>query len=408
MSTVPTVAADEQPLAGVTVVDFTRVYAGPYCTRLMADLGANIIKIERPGEGDEVRYAGLQLDPEHPNQSMYFVRMNVGKRSIAIDLANPGARDLVLELVRKADVVVENFSPGVMAKYKLDYAALKAVKPELIYCSISGFGQTGPLSSLQAYAHLINAISGMMELERGGVLPPRAANLQAADVLAGAHAFGAINAALVRSARTGKGAFIDVSMLECMVFADDMNYQALLNGGTVPRRTRVGMIVHPVGDRHVAMQIGGAPTMWPRMCQLMNRPDLVDDARFTTPQARRDNWDTLVEILTGWLESFGTADKAIDALTKARIPNVPMLQPEEVIAHPHLAQREFFPTVPHPSAGTARITAPPFQLDGRAIKPAGPPPYRIGEHTRQILADTLGYGPERIAALEAQGVVAAG
>src|SRR5471030_2839056 len=172
-----TSSADELLLAGITVIDFTRVLAGPYGTRMLADLGARVIKIERPGEGDEIRHTVLQLDPDRTDQSSYFARLNAGKQSIAIDLAHPQAHDVVLDLVRTADVVVENFSPGVMARYGLDDASLRALCPNLVYCSISGFGQTGPLSSMQAYAHLINAISGMMDLDRGGELKPRVAYL---------------------------------------------------------------------------------------------------------------------------------------------------------------------------------------------------------------------------------------
>jgi crotonobetainyl-CoA:carnitine CoA-transferase CaiB-like acyl-CoA transferase len=175
-------STDEGLLAGYKICDFTRVLSGPYCTRLLADLGADVIKIERPGEGDEVRYITPQMDPGANDQSAYFARTNAGKRSVAIDFANPGAREVVLDLVRQADVVVENFSPGVMAKYRFDYESLRAIKPDLVYCSISGFGQTGPLRGLQAYAHLINAFSGMMDLDRGGSFAPRASNLQAADV----------------------------------------------------------------------------------------------------------------------------------------------------------------------------------------------------------------------------------
>ncbi|MCJ7838991.1 MAG: CoA transferase, partial [Burkholderiales bacterium] len=164
---------NEALLAGSTIVDFTRVLAGPYATRMLADLGARVIKIERPGEGDEIRHTVLQLDPNRTDQSSYFARLNAGKESIAIDLAHPQARDVVLDLVRRADVVVENFSPGVMKRYGLDEAALRALRPDLVYCSISGFGQTGPLSSMQAYAHLINAISGLMDLDRGGEAQPR-------------------------------------------------------------------------------------------------------------------------------------------------------------------------------------------------------------------------------------------
>ncbi len=406
MTNPPDDSRAEPLLAGFTVVDFTRVLAGPYCTRLLADLGADVIKIERPGEGDEVRYAGLQLDPSRTDQSAYFARTNAGKRSIAIDLAHPEARELVLSMVRKADVVVENFSPGVMAKYGLDADSLRAVKPELVVCSISGFGQTGPLTSMQAYAHLINAFSGMMDLERGGIADPKASNLQAADVLAGAHAFGAICAALLRRLRTGRGAVLDVSMLECLVCADDINYPTLLNGGTIERRPRAGMVVHTVAGRHVATQIGGGAHMWPRLVTLMGRPELLDDPRFNSPAARRDNWPALRDILHAWLGGFESAEKAVQALAAARLPGVPMLTAEEVVAHPHMAARQAFPSLPHPTRGQVRVTAPPFHLDGGPIAPAGPPPYRIGQNTREILADWLGLAETRIQGLCERRVVA--
>ena len=402
----PTTPQDEPLLAGVTVLDFTRVLSGPFATRLLADLGATVIKIERPGDGDETRYVGLQLDPQRIDQSAYFARSNAGKKSIAIDLANPGARAIVMDLVAKADVLVENFSPGVMKKYGYDAASIHAIRPDIVYCSISGFGQTGPLASLQAYAHLINAISGMMELERGGEAAPKASNLQAADVLAGAHAFGAICAALLRRFRSGKGAYVDVSMLECLVASDDANFPTLLNGGTVERKPRVGMIVQKIGDRHVAMQNGGAPHMWPRLVSLIGRPELESDPRFANPVARRENWPALRDILQDWLSRFDSVDKAVETLAANRIPGVPMLNPEEIVAHPHLEHRGFFPELPHPGRGSMRLTAPPFHLDGAPIAPSTPAPYLIGQDTRTVLGEVLGYPAERIAALHAQGVVA--
>lgn len=403
----PPLSEDDAPLAGYVVADFTRVLSGPYCTRLLADLGATVIKIERPGEGDEVRYVLPQLDAARADRSAYFARMNAGKRGIAIDFAHPGAREIVHALVRKADVVVENFSPGVMAKYGFDEPALRALKPDLVYCAISGFGQTGPLRGLQAYAHLINAFSGMMELDRGGPARPRASNLQAADVLAGAHAFGAICAALLRRARNGRGAYIDVSMLECLIAADDVNFPALLNGFPVARQPRAGMLVEPIGDRYVALQVSGVVSMWTRLTELMGRTDLQHDERFATPAARRRNWGELSVILARWLEGFADVDAALDALGRARIPSVPVLEPEEVVEHPHLAARGAFPEVPHPVAGGARVTATPFQLDGRPVVPAGPVPYRIGEHTREVLTEWLGFAPERVQTLIDTGVVAA-
>jgi crotonobetainyl-CoA:carnitine CoA-transferase CaiB-like acyl-CoA transferase len=389
----------EPPLAGLRVVDFTRVLAGPYCTRLLADLGAEVIKIERPGEGDEIRYTTLQLEPGRSDQSTYYVRLNAGKRGVAIDLAHPLARDVVLDLVRSADVVVENFSPGVMARYGFDEPALRQVKPDLVYCAISGFGQSGPLSSMQAYAHLINAISGVMDLERGGEAAPRVSYLMAADVLAGAHAFGAICAALLRRSRTGRGAFVDVSMLECLIAADDITYGAILNGGQVLRQPRVGMAVHEIDGRYLALQTAGAPHLWSRLVALIGRPELTTDARFATPLARRENWTALLQILREWLDGFDDVDQALTTLTHARIPSVPMLSPEEVIEHPHLAAREAFPAVDHPARGPVRVTATPFHLDGAPVGPGGPAPHGVGEHTREVLAQMLGYSAERIAAL---------
>lgn len=399
-------AGAEPLLAGYTICDFTRVLSGPYCTRLLADFGADVIKIERPGEGDEVRGILPQMDPQARDQSAYFARTNAGKRSIAIDFAQPAAREVVLDLVRRSDVVVENFSPGVMAKYGFDAATLRALKPDLVMCSISGFGQSGPLRSLQAYAHLINAFSGMMELDRGGAHPPRASNLQAADVLAGAHAFGMICAALLRRARSGQGAYLDVSMLECLLCADDVNYPALLNDTPVVRQPRIGMVVQPIGARHVAMQLGGAPSMWPRLVSAMKRPDLADDARFTTGPARRENWAALMELLGTWLASFASVEDAVRALNEARVPAVPMMQPEEIIAHPHLAQRQAFPVISHPARPQGvRITATPAHLDGAPVTPPASAPWRIGQHSHEVLAQVLGYDAERVAALEAAGVV---
>jgi crotonobetainyl-CoA:carnitine CoA-transferase CaiB-like acyl-CoA transferase len=403
-SVAPDLAGDGL-LDGYTVIDFTRVLAGPYCTRLLADLGARVIKIERPGEGDEIRYTAFQLDANRCDQSSYYARLNTGKEGIAIDLSLAPARDIVLDLVRSADVVVENFSPGVMARYGLDAATLRAEFPGLVYCSISGFGQTGPLSSMQAYAHLINAISGMMDLDRGGEGRPRVSYLQAADVLAGTHAFGAICAALLRSVKKGMGATLDISMLECLIAADDITYGALLNGAPVERQPRIGMMVHAFGERHIALQTAGAPHLWARLVSLIGKPELAGDPRFSTPQARRDNWSALQQVYRGWLSGYQTADDAIAALSAARVPVVPMLSPEEVIEHPQLKSREAFPEVAHAGRGRIRVTATPFFVDGKPTHPRGSAPYRIGEHTHQVLSGMLGYAGDRIDTLRRLGVI---
>src|SRR6185295_10192975 len=392
-------------LDGYTVIDFTRVLAGPYCTRLLADRGARVIKIERPGEGDEIRYTAFQLEADRADQSSYFARLNTGKEGIAINLARPEARELVLDLIRNADVVVENFSPGVMARYGLDAAALRGLFPDLVYCSISGFGQTGPLSSLQAYAHLINAISGLMDLDRGGETQPRVSYLQAADVLAGTHAFGAICAALLRRARSGEGATLDISMLECLIAADDITYGALLNGGPVERQPRIGMMVHAFGERHIALQTAGAPHLWSRLLALVGKPELAADPRFVTPQARRKNWGALQQGYREWLNRYQDADEAIEALSAARVPVVPMLSPEEVVNHPQLLSREAFPRVPHAGCGSVRVTSTPFFVDGKPTHPRAGAPYLIGEHTRDVLATVLRYSSQNSDDLQKLGVI---
>lgn len=396
---------DSALLAGVTVLDFTRVLAGPYCTRLLADLGARVIKVERPGEGDEMRRAFLQLDGERGDQSTYFVRCNAGKLSVGVDLVRPGARPVVLDLARAADVVVENFMPGVARKLGCDYPTLGAAKPDLIYCSISGYGQTGPLRERPAFAHIINAVSGIMHLEQEAAPAPRVTYLQAADVLAGTHAFGAIAAALLRRARTGRGAHLDVSMLESLIVAEDVSFGSVLNGGEEYPGPRPGMMVHTIGGRHLALQIVGAPQLWPRLLAALARPELERDPRFATPLARREHWPELRAIIGEWLDGFKTVEDALDALGAARIPCGPVLSPAEVAAHPHLAARRAFPSVAHPTRGAVRVTATPFHLDGSPVGPAAPAPYRVGEHTRQVLSEVLGYPAARIDELLAAGAI---
>src|SRR5919109_1694862 len=396
---------DDLPLADLIVLDLTRVLAGPYCTRLLADLGARVIKIERPPDGDDQRRSYLQLEPGRRDQSSYFVRINAGKESVAVDLAHPEGQTIVHELARVADVAVENFMPGVVTRLGCDYPALCRLKPDIVYCSISGFGQTGPWRSRPAFAHVINAISGLMHLEQGDAPAPRSSNLQAADVLAGTHAAMAILAALMRRGRTGRGAYLDVSMLEALAAADSVTYAAVLNGGEEHGSPRPGMIVARVADRYVAMQFVGAEHLWPRLLSLMGRPDLDHDPRFDGSEKRRKNWRELRPIVEAWLGTFPTSDDALRALAEARIPCAPVLRPAEVVASAHLAERQFFPTLSHPGRGSVRVTASPYHVDGEPVHPRAGAPYRVGEHTRAVLADVLKYPAARINELQRAGVI---
>ena len=393
-------------LDGLTVLDFTRVLAGPYCTRLLADLGARVLKIERPGEGDDTRRGYIQLEEGRLDQASYFVRINAGKESVGVDLSNPRGREVVLDLARKADVAIENFLPGVAARLGIDHAALAAVKPDIVCCSISGFGQTGPMRDTPAFHHIINAVSGIMYLERQTQPVPPVSYLQAADVLAGTHAFGAILAALYRHGRTGRGAYVDVSMLEAMIAAEDITYGAIINGGEVYPGPRAGMVVHRLEGGDFAMQTVGAPQLWNRLLAAMKRPELNDDPRFSTPLGRRQNWPVLVPIILEWLDGFVTRERALAGLREARLPASPVLSPTEVVALPHLEARNAFPEIPHPARGKVRVTALPFHVDGRSSPPAAGAPHRIGEHTRDVLGGLLGYSAARIDELARANVVA--
>ncbi len=396
----------EAMLEGLTVLDFTRVLAGPYCTRLLADLGARIIKVERPELGDDTRAFYLQLEGGRRDQSSYFVRFNAGKESIAIDLANPAAKEVVFDLARKSDVLIENFVPGVMERHGLDYKAVAAVNPSIVYCSISGYGQTGPLRDRPAFAHLINAASGAMDLDRQGAPDPRVAYLQSADALAGVHAFGLVLAAVLRRQRTGQGAYLDVSMLQSLWAAEDIGIAAALNGGEFTKSPRPGMIIHPVKGRQLAVQFIGGGTTWDRLLAAMGGPGGPAGAeKFSTPQGRRDHWGELRQVICDWLDGFESMEGAVTALTAARVPCAPVQAIEDVLAHPHMAEREAFTTIPHPARGEVRVTSAPFHIDGAAVHARGAAPYRAGEDTRDVLAKTLGYPADKIEALLKSGAL---
>jgi len=393
-------------LDGLTVLDFTRVLAGPYCTRLFADLGARVIKMERPVYGDDTRSFYMQLEEGRNDQSSYFVRANAGKESFAIDLAHPQAKAVVLDLARQADALIENFVPGIMARHGLDYGAVSAANPGIVYCSISGYGQTGPLRDRPAFAHLINAASGTMDLDRQGDPEPRVAYLQSADALAGVHAFGLVLGAIYRRGRTGQGAYLDVPLLQSLWSAEDIGIAAALNGGEIIKGPRPGMIIHTIKGRQIAVQfIGGGPT-WDRLLATIGEQSPVGAERFSTPQGRREHWPELRKLICNWLERFESVEAAVEALSAARVPCAPVRTMEETIAHPHMAERQAFSMIPHPARGEVRVTSAPFHVDGAPVPARGPAPYRAGEHTHAILTDMLGYSAERIDALLRSGAVA--
>ncbi|MEM7403913.1 MAG: CoA transferase [Pseudomonadota bacterium] len=393
-------------LQGLTVLDFTRVMAGPLCTRLMADLGARVIKIERPGEGDEMRRAPAPL-PGEGDHSTYFARRNAGKQSVAINLAADAGRALALDLVARSDIVVENFAPGVMTRLGCDYAACRAVNPSVLYCSISGYGQTGPDARQGAFAHVVAASSGVMHLDAGD-LEPRTSHLQAADALAGAYGFGALMAALWRRERTGEGAQIDVSMLEAMLSGEDLAFGTVPNGVPAEPGPRAGMGLSPVHGRWVAWQSGGSPALFPRLCEAMGAPEMQHDPRFATGPDRRDNWALLQELVSAWLATFVDVDAALAALRAARIPCALLRTPDEVVNSAQLQHREAFVPVSHGDHGDVLVTTSPYRIDGLPVLPSGPAPYAIGADTQAVLHDLAGLDDAAIRALEDSGAIVRG
>ena len=280
--------------------------------------------------------------------------------------------------------------PGVATKLGCDYAAVAAIKPDIVYCSISGYGQTGPMAKRGAFAHVVAAASGIMHLDAGDTAP-RTTHLQAADVLAGTNGFGAILAALWRRERTGQGAHVDVSMLESLIASEDISYGTVPNGVGAVTGPRPGMGLSPVAGRWVAWQSGGAPSLWPRLCAAMQRLDLEHDPRFSTAPSRRDNWPEIELVVGSWLATFADADAALQALQLARVPSALVATAEEVVHSEQLAFRGAFHPMAHPGGGEVTVTASPYWIDGQPVLPKGPAPYRIGEHTREVLHELLGY-----------------
>jgi CoA:oxalate CoA-transferase len=369
-----------KPLAGITVVDFTSMIAGPYCTRLLADCGAEVLKVEAP-EGDYMRSRA----PLRDGESTYFGHLNCGKKSLAIDLKSDEGRDIARRLVAASDIVVENFRPGVMRRLSLDYANLCAERSDLIYCSISGFGQTGPRAEQPAYAPVIHAASGFDHAQftyQDDAARPAKTGIFVADVLAAVYAFGAIQTALIGRLRHGKGQFIDVALMDSMINMLVFECQeAQFPSGArrplyVPMRARDGfVIVAPVNQRN-----------FEQLADATGNAAWKTDARFATDAARQANWDALMAAVEAWT-SLRRAQECEDVLMKAGVPCSRYLTVGEAMNDPQVVARRTLAPVSD-AAGTFLVPNPPFQFSDGSIA-AGPKIPLLGEHTRDILGTVL-------------------
>ncbi len=377
------------------VVDFTTTIAGPHCTRLLADIGAEVIKLEAP-EGDMMR----ARPPLREGASTSFGQLNTGKKSVVLDLKQPAAVAAARRLVATADVLVENFRPGVMARFGLDYPALQTVKPDLVYCAISGYGQTGPSAGLPAYAPVIHASSGYDLAQiayQGGERRPDYCGIYIADVLTGTYAFGAIMTALYQRQATGEGQLIDVSMLESMLSLTLSEIQlAQFPGTSIPGRPVFGPIA--TKDGYINLSVASERT-FQNLAASCGRLDWIDDPRFAKYPDRRANWGLLIDELEIWSKQRSSAE--VQAIFDAHgVPASPYRTVKEALADPQLAHRRSLAEV-HDQGGSFRVLNPPFRFSA-ASAAARPFVAALGEHNVAVLGE-LGYGPRDIAALAGPG-----
>ena len=402
------------PLDGLVVFDLTRILAGPHCTQILGDLGAEVVKIERPGAGDDTRnFAPPYLpgaDGEDSSESAYFAGTNRNKRSVTLDLRSPEGRGIARDLIAGSDILVENFKVGTLAKYGLGYADLADDFPGLVYCSVTGFGQTGPYAARPAYDALIQAMGGVMSITGEPDGEPMKVGVSIADLMSGMYATVAILAALRHRQRTGAGQHVDVAMLDTHVAwlaNQGMNYLAA--GENPPRLGNqhpniVPYQVMPSADGYFVLSVANDPA-FERFCGVADCRHLLEDARFATAVARVRNRDTVTEALnaitrirpTAWwlerLDAAGVGNGAINTLA-------------EVFADPQVQAREMVVEMDHPATGgrPAKLIASPIKLSGTPVTYRAAPP-TLGQHTEEVLAERLGYGPEKIHDLRARGIV---
>ena len=377
-------------LSGLRVIDFTTTIAGPHCTRLLADLGAEVVKIEAP-EGDMMR----TRPPMRSGASTSFGQLNAGKKSVALDLKSPAAVEAVRRLVSTADVVVENFRPGVMRRFGLDYDALRPIKPDLIYCAISGYGQTGPSAELPAYAPVIHAASGYDLAHmayQGEMRRPDYCGIYIADVLTGTYAFGAIVTALYQRQVTGEGQMIDVSMLESMLTLTLSEIQAAQFAVTPPGRPVFGPIA--TKDGWINLSIASERT-FQNLAAASGHPHWLTDPRFAEYANRRANWGELIEELERW-STERTTSEVQAVFDRHGVPSSPYRTVKEAMADPQIAHRRSFAEV-RDDGGAFLALNPPFHMSA-AKAAARPFVAALGEHTAELLTE-IGYTAAEIAAL---------
>jgi crotonobetainyl-CoA:carnitine CoA-transferase CaiB-like acyl-CoA transferase len=393
-------------LDGYKVLDFTQVLAGPTVTRLMAEMGAEIIKIELPPGGDRSRH----LPFLRAGRSGYFVQQNRGKKSLCIDMKNPAATSIVRELVKKVDVVVENFAPGVIARMGFDYKSISAINSRIVMCSISLCGQTGPAALKPGFDHIGAALAGVLDMTGDPDGPPLFNTMGIGDISTGVHGLAALLSALLYRERTGKGQWVDVSLVDTYFHYHDLSAQVLsLSGGaTKPRRSGGHhYMVCPGGifkSREGHIFIAALDHQWADLCRTLGRPDMVSDPRFSNNPARVRNSAELISIMENWLQSLGSDAEALQRLDDNRVPNAPVLSVEQAVKHPQLQARRTVRTIRDRVLGEFQVPGFPLRFSAFPDERELEAPF-LGENNAEVLEKYLGYSPAAIAELEAAGVL---
>lgn len=395
--------AENGLLSGIRVIDFTRMLAGPLCTALLADIGADVIKVENPGGGDDAR----QFHPRKGDESTYFMLLNRSKRSVTIDLKSSKGIELIEALVAKSDVVVENFRPGTVKRLGIDYERLSAINPRIVYASISGFGQTGPMSSQPSYDIIAQAMSGLMSITGRPDGPPTRVGESMGDSIAGLYASWGILAALQARHRTGRGQHVDVAMLDSLFSLLVTPLSEYFFTGVVPQR--VGNR-HPVStpfdtyrasDGLVVIAVANN-ALFAKFAAAIGQPQLSADARFTSDDRRTANEPALRALIEQWTGMY-TVDHIVDHIGRAGVPVSPIWSVAQAAESEHMRGRGFVRQVDHPSAGEITVVSQPVRFSADASL-AAPPPL-LGEHTDAVLADCLGLSAVEIERLRADRVI---
>ncbi len=394
------------PLAGVKVVDLTRVMVGPYGTMMLGDLGADVIKVEIPGRGDDTRHWG---PPFIESESIYYLSVNRNKRSIALDLKNPAACDALWRLIEAADVLVENFSPGTIKRLGFGYEAVKARNASIVYASISGFGQSGPDYQRTAYDLIVQGTSGMMSITGHPGGPPTRLGVPIADIGGGMFSAYAIVAALFDRERSGEGSYVDISMLGGQVAM--LTYQAGLYLSTGKAPVQLGN-AHPMiapydtfatADGYVNIAVGN-DSLWQRFCTALDLQDLVGDERFRDNANRSTNREAIYAAIEPRLAAL-TTDDVVQRLDAAGVPSGPIRDVAQAMDDSQTRAQHLVIDVDHPTLGAVEVAGAPYHFDGEPVRARLAPPL-LGEQSAEILAEA-GYTPEEIDALVASGAVQA-